>query len=116
MKIAINFDATYARFCDALHLENPDNHHVDTDEFDAVLDYFDTLAHHVDFLWYDDETSQYKSIKDSNIILSEYFAAGSDTIYLNAQELSRYETIIDNVLNRYGIELVATIEVDRDVR
>ena len=115
MKIAINFDATYARFCDALHLENPDNHHVDTDEFDAVLDYFDTLAHHVDFLWYDDETSQYKSIKDSNIILSEYFAAGSDTIYLNAQELSRYETIIDNVLNRYGIELVAIIEVDRDV-
>lgn len=83
---------------------------------DAVLDCFDTLSQYVDFLWYDDETEQYKSIRDSNIILSEYFSAGSDTVYLSAQQISRFEQIIDNVLNRYGVELVAAIEVDRDVR
>lgn len=116
MKIAINLDATSDHLYDALHLGNPDDHSVDIDELDAVLDCIDTLAHYVDFLWYDDETSQYKSIKDSNIIISEYFAAGSDTIYLSARELSRYETIIDTILNRYGVEFVATIEMDRDAR
>lgn len=116
MKIAINYDATCDRFYDALHQENPDDHSVDIDELDAVLDCFDAIAQHVDFLWYDDETEQYKSIKDSNIILSEYFAAGSDTIYLRVQQLSRYEVIIDTLLNRYGVEMVAAIEVDRDVR
>lgn len=116
MKIAINFDATCDRFYDALHLGNPEEHPMDIDEPDVVFDCFDTLAQYVDFLWYDDETEQYKSIKDSNIILSEYFSAGSDTVYLSAQQISRFEQIIDNILNRYGVELVATIEVDRDDR
>lgn len=116
MKIAINIDETTDRFYDALHHGKPDDHSIDIDDLDAVLDCFDTLAKYVDFLWYDDETREYKSIRDSNIILSEYFSAGSDTIYLSARELRLFEQSIDNVLNRYGIELVATIEVDRDVR
>lgn len=116
MKIAINFDATCDRFYDALHQENQDDQPVDIDELDAVLDCFDALAHHVDFLWYDDETEEYKSIKDSNIILNEYFSAGSDTVYLRVQQLSRYERIIDTILDRYGVEMDAAIEMDRDVR
>lgn len=114
MKIAINYDATCDRFYDTIHL---DDQTVDIDEeLDTVLDCFDTLAKYVDFLWYDDETREYKSIRDSNIILSEYFSAGSDTIYLSARQLKLYEQIINNTLDRYGVELAATIEVNRDAR